>query len=267
MMSASLFLAANLVLIASSVGDQEGISSTEVPQQPGKPAAAPDGTTPTLESVEKALLAKWDSVRTLSAVLNTTHEGVRGDMVARRDGQGSYRLLKEDGKTLVRMEINTKSVAQAGTSVVGPAQNLLTICDGNLIYYQRELDGQVQAFKVGLDHAEFLELGGPRFFANLYRFSTVKAMPDETLDARETYVFQATFDKTGSTTLFFFDKQTGILTKMAQQAPTDQTSKILTVSDVKLNIDLKRDLFTYTPPAGVEVRDLTKQAQDKKTQP
>ena len=267
MMSARLFLAANLVLIALSAGNKAGASSQQTPEPQGKSSAVPDGAPPTLESIEKTLLAKWDQVRTLSAVINTVHEGVRGDTVARRDGHGSYHLLKKDGKTFVRMEINSKSVAQGETSVVGPAQNMLTVCDGDAIYFQRDVGGRAQVYKMGLDHSEFLELGGPRFFAKLRRFTAVKVLPDETVNARETYVLQATFDNTGSTTLYFLDKQTGILAKMVQEMPKDQTSKLLTVSEIRLNVDLKKDLFRYAPPAGVEVRDLTKKTEQEKAEP
>ena len=55
----------------------------------------------------------------------------------------------------------------------------------------------------------------------------------------------------------YFDKETGILLKMVTEDTLAKTKHSFALSDVKLNVEFPDDHFTFTPPEGVEVQDLT----------
>jgi outer membrane lipoprotein-sorting protein len=209
-------------------------------------------------AAQRELLEKWSKIQSLSATVGTKEEVVRGEHTQEWEGIGTYECKPRGDVLLIRMDITTSAVQPPGSEPVVTGVRVLTVCDGEAVYSLRDKFGQKQAVKVGMEHVQIVEVGGPLLFKRLRQTNTLKVLPDETINGKPVCVMEGT-PKPGSSRrrLFYFEKETGALIKWVVEDPERKVKRTVTMTDLKLNLELSDDLFVFKVPEGVEVRDLT----------
>lgn len=214
-----------------------------------------------------AILAKWEKVQAFSAHIRI--ETGTGKVISKSGGgkwepqmhvrgEGIYECFKKDGKSLIRMELDGESpVRHIGDG--GPSRSsILRLYDGEFVYSVGKEGGQTHASKVNRPDDDFILLGGPELFKKLRRQFILSRQPDETLGTRKTVVLEGRPKKGDGKTLYWFDKETGILVKLAMFNRTGNLQNRLTLDEINMDPKFSPKRFVFIPPKGVEVKDLTK---------
>jgi outer membrane lipoprotein-sorting protein len=170
--------------------------------------------------------------------------------------RGDQALMRQDGRT---------SVTAPG--MAGKTDTAITmISDGKFVYTVSEvLSGEQKGQKMAMKNAAPQDKSEFRQMLDTDQF-TFKLLPDETVDGQECFVLEARekAPQAGSPmnrSVDYFRKDTGIAVKMLGYNAEDKTVFTTTVSDIKLNADLKPERFEFKAPEGVEVMDMTKMQQ------
>ena len=91
----------------------------------------------------------------------------------------------------------------------------------------------------------------------------LELMPDETVDGKPMWVIamepkDPSMKMMVGKSMTYYDKKTGIAMKTVTNGPDGKKTGESTTTDVKINDAISADRFKFTPPAGVEVQDMTK---------
>jgi hypothetical protein len=104
---------------------------------------------------------------------------------------------------------------------------------------------------------EDLYLGGPGVFDRLRHLYVPKRLPDTKFDDRQVYVISGVSKQPGIRVLYFFDHQTGIVVRIRLEHESRGFYRTITLTDLKLDVDLPDERFVFTAPEGVEIVDKT----------
>ncbi len=204
------------------------------------------------------LIAKWDTVQSASAKLKTHFERTQGQR-EKQNGEGTRDTLKKDGKVLMRSEYkNGVALEKPNGEWIVTGQIVLKVFDGEFLYVDdtrhegrtvtksRPLLGQLQP------------IGGRQLFAGLRGVDEIKRLPEEIINGKSVYVFEAKAGGGTITSRHYVDKETGILVKLTRTDTLASIEYSFELTDIKVNVDFDEGHFTYTAPEGVEVQDLTR---------
>lgn len=214
---------------------------------------APDVNTAILD-----LVARWDNIRSVSATLQTTFKRTDG-RYDRQETLGIRDCMKKDGRVLVRAAYKAGVVLEAeDNQLIATGQRVLRVFDGEFLYVDDERHEGRTVTKSRPVPGQLQAIGGRRLFAGLRGLSEIKLLPDKTIDDKSVYAFVGKAGGGTITMRHYFDKQTGILVKMTRDDELGHGRYTFALSDIKLNVDFEEGHFTYTPPEGIEVQDLTR---------
>ncbi len=203
----------------------------------------------TVESIEKDILAKWDKVTSMSAIIAGS-----GDVKVMPEsptalhliGSGSLDLLKKDGKNFSRIELGAGLIPQSK-----PIARVLAGSDGTAAYVETEIFGKVESktvdqLPISADAKGLLGL--------MNQHLSLAAMPSEKVNDQDAYVLIGELkspekDIPVSKLLLYFAKETGIILKVVALNLQGQPMITLAVQDLKLNQPIPEEKFRYTPPA------------------
>jgi hypothetical protein len=105
---------------------------------------------------------------------------------------------------------------------------------------------------------------GKAMFEQLQKDRNLKLLPDEKIGGKDAYVIQSTpkkpQDGTTEKHTYYFDKQSGVLVQSVSESKSEQSKSnvTFTLTEMKLNPDLKPELFEFKLPDGVQLMDMTK---------
>lgn len=158
---------------------------------------------------------------------------------------------EKDGKMLSRTETDGTQTL-AGNKQTSKS---LMVSDGKAMWTQTTTDGMTQVFK-----ADAPQISAFDYKAMDAQFSsgewTVK--PSEKINGETCAVLegkQGSGDQAVTTTMWFSEK-TGVMLKMHTTGKMAGETTVL-VTEVRLGETIPDDKFTYSPPAGVEVNDMS----------
>jgi len=78
------------------------------------------------------------------------------------------------------------------------------------------------------------------------------------VDGRAAYVIEVTVvTPSYYKNLFYFDQESGMLTKTVMLNFKGQCLTSYTLTNLKLDVDINPDRFVFKAPEGVEIRDMT----------
>jgi len=177
----------------------------------------------------------------------------------------SAAFMKKDDKYLSRLESDTTSV----NVVAGNEQKMdvksLIIFDGEFQWTLNDMMGMKQATKQKADSAR--EAANPlspkTHFQSQKKSFDLKVLDDESVDGKTCHVIEMT-PKDPETkamigrTVTYFDKKTGINIKSVSYNPSGDVVSTVKITDIKINDNIDPDKFKFTPPAGVQVNDMTR---------
>lgn len=212
-----------------------------------------------LATVEKQIAQAWDKHKSMSAKIALTTNMEAGGTLLEGKGEGTIEFVHKGNKLYLRQELkNTMPQPVGGGTKM--EQNMLMVIDGEYAWTLSDAMGQKMAMKTTIDPRMTGEPKG--LFAELRKDHELKLLPDETLDGKKMYVIEATSkEKTAgaaSKALYYFDRDSGFLVKMAVQSLDGKPTMTTSYSDIKYDVDINPDRFVFKVPEGVEVHDMTK---------
>lgn len=204
----------------------------------------------TVESIEKDVMAKWDKLTSMSAVIAGSGD-VKVSPTAPTPlhlvGSGSLDFLKKDGRTFSRIELGAGLAPQAK-----PLGRVLAGSDGVAAYLETEFMGKVESKTV-----EQLPIAADAkgLFSVMHEHLNLSAAPSEKVNDQEAYVIAGTGKDTDknvpiSKILAYFSKETGVILKVVALDLQGQPMATLATQDIKLNQPIPEEKFRYTPPAA-----------------
>lgn len=218
--------------------------------------AAGTAAAQTLEEIAQKLAEAYQKVESLSADFRTTQNISMGGMEQKMDLKGEMEMLRDGGQLKVRME-------QTGQqSFAGQQQDIkmLMVSDGvNTWVLNEQGDGQKMAMKM---KAEPEQAQDPKAMLEAMREAgDVKVVGDEQIDGQDTWVLEITPSGPAAQAMarqkMWFRKDIGMQVQMIGYDASGKEVMKSVVTDVKLNPSIPEDRFTFTPPEGVQVMDMT----------
>ncbi len=217
----------------------------------------------TWENVSKKIAEVSKKLNSAQYKMKMTYDVKQPQMSMKSETTGTYEFTKKGEKYLYRNEMTIKSETkfEGGEHKSNMTQH--TVCDGEYIYNYTETDGVKQATKEKYTDDKMPPVDQEKAFKDMEKEYTVTVKPDETVDGRPTFVVEATPKReemkafTGKT-VYYYCKETGLPVKMVSFSPQNEPQSTMTITDIKVNPEIKPDRFKFTPPAGVDVQDNTR---------
>jgi len=214
---------------------------------------------PEVNAAIRDLIAKWDKVQSVSATLKTKGERLTPQH-QKQEGKGTRDAMKKDGKLLNRVAYkNGVVMIQPDGEQILTGQRVVRVFDGEFLWVDDTRHEGRRVTKSRPRPGQVQPLGGRPLFAGVRALDKLELLPDATVDGRPVYVFKGT---TGGGTINlreYVDKETGILVKLEREDTLAKSTYEVELTNLKVNVDFPDGHFTYTPPEGVEVVDLTRQ--------
>jgi outer membrane lipoprotein-sorting protein len=226
-----------------------------------------------LEDVEKKIADAMAKHKTVQYESKFTQDTKTQDfeMTASGTSTVAYKKTGENGY-LSRTEFKQKSKTKAkGQPERTDEMTSLMISDGKFSYALTTSGQQKQAFKNKIDpQNDVSPFDAAALFKIQHKASTLKLLPDETIDGHSCYVIETTPKSTEENPTYakmvtHYDKKTGLSLK---SVCFDKAGKIVMSSettDFKVDADIPADQFVFKAPAGVEVIDASASQQQQQT--
>lgn len=218
----------------------------------------------TIESVEKKIIQQVDKCKSSQLVTRVTADISSGDTsMTTLDDIRSESLRKAD-KTLWRVEAKIKRVTKVGKQLQQTEEGTrLMIYDGQHIFTLTQADDQKTATKSAPNKQDSNPFDIKSNFDEIHKHCTLKLLPDAAVEGRDCYVIEAVRNKQDDADMparfvTYYDKKTGLPMKSVNYDASGKILETMTVSDIKVNVDIPADRFVFKAPAGVPVLDMTK---------
>jgi len=221
----------------------------------------------TLEQVQAKIMDVWAKADAYSATVILSGKMKQKGMDMGLSGGASLDYLKKDAKAMFRLE---GSVSVTGLPV--PMETtLLLVGDGATAYVQFNMMGNQTVMKAPMPPStELTPDVAKMFFEKLKTEMDMRLLREEPLDGQPAYVFDMT-PKPGSEMASSLAKTGQDLGKLKVYFTKDFKSQVrcavldksgapaftLSLKDINFQPSLSADRFTFKPPAGVEVIDMS----------
>ena len=178
----------------------------------------------------------------------------------------TYEVMRKGDTTVSRIE----SRAQTVTNIAGQESKMdtktLMIDDGKDIWSITE-SPEKSIMKMKRDASQTSVFDPKASWKVMAQTSDIKLMPDETVDGKACWVIaiepkDAAAKAMGGKNLAYYDKKTGLSPKSVSIGPDGKKTGEFITTDIKIDGTISPDRFTYTPPAGATVQDMTKIGAD-----
>lgn len=175
---------------------------------------------------------------------------------------GDYKYLRKDDKVYVHADMTTKMDA----GMMKTSSKSKMVVDGEFMWVHTdsmtEVNGQKMPQESVMKNKISDKLLDPASMDGMKNYN-LKLLPEEKIDGKDAWVIEgtpkdATMKSQQGRMVSWFDKKTGLPIKMVGYTPAGKEMSTTTFSDVKIDEKLSPELFTFTPPAGVQVMDMTK---------
>ena len=227
-----------------------------------KPAAitADAAVRAALAEVERDMFQGWGKIQSLSAKMVTTFTRTT-DPKTNQQGEGTYDCLKRGGRLLVRT-YHFNSIGGANDNEEIPwvltGEAYEKISDGQFVYSIKVDHEKRTGTKAYARFPHVLYVGGQGPFLLLRSLTNLRQLPDTKLEKHDVLVFEGVTPGTDRRYFqLFLDKETGIMRKLTIERRDLMSMFTFVLSEVEFNVDFEEDHFTFTPPEGVEIVDLT----------
>ena len=220
----------------------------------------------TLEQIQAKIVEAWGKADAYTATLDLAGQVKQQNVPVTIKGGGEIQYMKKDGKPLCRLD------GVVSTTVPMPMDvTLLVVADGTNVYMQMDPMGQKMAMKFPMPPSSQVTPDiSKMLFENLQKEFDVKLLREEVLDGVAAYAFELT-PKPGSDTAAAFAPAGPDFEKLKVHFTKDFTSQVrlavlnksgapqftLSVKNIDFKPSLSADRFTYKPPDGVKVMDMS----------
>jgi outer membrane lipoprotein-sorting protein len=181
----------------------------------------------------------------------------------RTSADGTIEWARKGERSQVRAEM-VSSIEQSIQDTTG-RQTLKssTYSDGQTLWAVTEQDGRIHITKSA--DVQSRDQSAWQIISNAgYSEPSLKVLPEEKLDGADCFVIEVTGKVMGADgeegsrgrAVVHFRKDCGLAVKFVSYVNDKMISEI-TLTDLKINPEIKPERFEYKPPAGAQVQDLT----------
>lgn len=221
------------------------------------PATAPSDP---VAAVEQRIYAAWDRHHSMIAHTRMYTEQYEGERtMARGQGEGTCRVLRQGDRTLCRVDVTTVFGVKRSDEDVEMTQKVSVFLDGENQYVIQDYGAQKLAFRKRMNPRLYPL---PRAtFAWLRQDSELTLLPEQTIDGQKVYVIQATYppEKRRHTArvLCYFLQDSGALLRVEMLGRDGKSKQVREYSDFRFDEQIDPAELVFRAPEGVTVRDLT----------
>lgn len=212
----------------------------------------------TLEEAEAALSAAYDKHRSIVANMGMSGSMAPMNVDAHMTGKGRYEMLHKDGKDLIRVEASSKTVFGRSDGAETVESHSLSVSDGVKCMNFIDQAGRKVVQPTGPELAQ--RLGGKAGFESIRKGHDIKLLPDDTIEGKPACVMEATLTEVNNndprrTRRLYFDRGLGIMVKMVTLSPTGDIIDVMTITDIKTDVDIDAARFVFQAPPDATVFD------------
>lgn len=161
-------------------------------------------------------------------------------------------VVRDGGKMKMRTEVEMSQTMKGNESM---KNEYVLVSDGTVAYREMTSKGKKSVTKMAATKDSLDPKNYPQMFA--MGETTVKG--SDTVEGQKCTLVEVDAAKSGmgSKLSYWFSDDTGLLVKLkGGSGPLGEMDVV--VKDVKTNVDIPAEKFTYTPPADVVVTDMSK---------
>lgn len=226
------------------------------PDGPPPPAPVPDVTLAITE-----LSQAWDKVTSFSGTIHTELEEAI-EREGRTVGEGTYDLLRSDNGTKIRFELANTLYIETGwenRAQLATAEILSWVTDGTFMYQSTQQAKKYhKVVKTRSNPDTILQMAAPIVLRKLSSNYDLELLPDEVADGKKVTVIKASPRHGTWTEKHFFDKESGVRVKHLELDNNGKQTYLLTLTDLKTNVEFESDHFIFEMPDGADLIDKTK---------
>lgn len=216
----------------------------------------------TLADVEKFIGDKWDKLKSASydMEMSSNNEGQGYSMKMTSAGKGE--VMRDGEKVKIHMETKTTNNMVAAGNTTKTEMLSTMVVDGEFAYTMMDNSGQKSVMKMkAQSYAD--GAGGKGFLKMLKDSNELSLLPDETIDGQAAYVLEGkpkgAAAAAGQNSKYYFSKDNGMVIQSVSGSADGKAKTIMKVTNIKIDPTIPAEHFSFTPPAGVQVTDMTKQ--------
>lgn len=213
-----------------------------------------------IDDIEAAITPKWEKIASLSYDSEMTSKMDSDAFKSNMTSTGSTQMQRKGDKWNMRMDSKSDSSSTVQGKETKTSSITQMISSDGFIYTLSESEGKKTAMKMKAPDSK--DSGGKAFFKSIRESNNLKVLPDETVDGQACYALEATPKNSPAgvqptTTKYCFSKTTGMMVQTTSTSADGKNVSKMTVKNVKVDPSIPADRFVFTPPAGVEVQDMS----------
>lgn len=216
---------------------------------------------------EKQITEALAKIKSVSYKMAVTQDMEMQGMTLKSNSTATVQAIHAGDKWKQRLEMETAATQGAAGQETKSNSKTLAIYDGEFSYILTEAEGQKMAYKNKPEAATNPSpFDGKALFAAMRDAYNIKRLPDAKVGDRDCIVLEMTFKDaaamaaspmTKMTTSIC--KKTGIQVKSEALNAQGKVTQSSTLTEIKLDDDIKQDRFEFKAPEGVNLVDTTKQ--------
>lgn len=207
-----------------------------------------------------------DKIQGYRASLSLNGSADMNGMKVKMSGTGTMEAQRKGEVTMYRLELD-QSMDMGGQKMSMP---ILTVFDGKDTFVETSMMGQKMVMKMPPNSDNTVMVASKdEILEKMKDTYNTKPLPDESIDGEAVSVYELTPKNPkaqggpGGASPFArskmaFSKKTDLPLRFVTFDKADAPLMTITYTNYEINPDFKADRFTYTPPAGVKVRDMSK---------
>ena len=212
-----------------------------------------------LKSVENEIIKAAQSVKSYTSDMNMKTEMASPMGAITSEGKGTFAAMRKGGTLMFRMQLTNTTTAKQGETEQKFEQEMLTVSDGDAMYSLVEQFGQKMATKNDVDPKN-AGVASKEMFDELEKDNELKLLPEGSFEGKPTYVIEVvskTPDPMISKMHMHFLKEHGLVVQIIAHGADGKPMQTITYDNMKVNVDLKPDMFKFVAPEGVQIQDMT----------
>lgn len=210
-----------------------------------------------LDDVKKKIAERSAKHNSVQFKMEMTSDMSQPGMTMKSKSNSTMKYMKKGDKMLSRVEMNSvmvmkgpmdQTVESKGTSVV----------DGEFMWSYSESMGNKSATKMKVPENQKNQFDPSAGWEQFH----IALKDDEAVGDAKCWVIEMTPKDAAlkaqmSKSVTYYDQKTGLMAKQIGYDGEGKVMSTMTVSDVKINEKIDPKVFTFTPPPGVQVQDMT----------
>jgi outer membrane lipoprotein-sorting protein len=217
----------------------------------------------TLETFEAELAKSWNTVTSLSYTVETVVVLNRDDVLVITNSISSVEQIRKGDRWLVRSETRSLSSTKPGNNE--SRFNALLVYDGELLHslFEHKVGEKKRCVVMKVDKGWSNAYDSLDTYKGLKAKMNLKILPDDVVEDVPVFVIESTPRVANANAgRNLFSKQTGLWMGGDSKSPDGTSKAEIKVKNMKFNVEIAAERFSFTPPPGVPVENKTEDLKD-----